>query len=99
MHDCVSGFVSQHIKSIILSKQVCKREGKEEREQKDIILLTSMSLLVCVFVLLPAIVYCRPVPQKAELFWALMPGEQWGMVLYKTDMGKNTKDTYVIIIQ
>lgn len=40
MHDCVSGFVSQHIKSIILSKQVCKRQGKEEREQKDIILLT-----------------------------------------------------------
>lgn len=77
MHDFVSGLVSNKKKDHSVQTSV-QRLGKRRREQKDIIPLTSMSLLVCVcvIVLLPSIVYCHPVPQKAELFWARTPEEQ-----------------------
>lgn len=63
MHDCVSGLVGQHT-VIILCKPVCKRQRKEEREQRDNLLL-SMHVLesVCVCVLQPSIVYCQPASQ------------------------------------
>lgn len=46
MHDCVSGLVSQHTEVSFCPNQ-CVKDSKEEREQRDILLL-SMHVLVCV---------------------------------------------------
>lgn len=87
MHDFVSGLVSNKKKDHSVQTSV-QRLGKRRREQKDIIPLTSMSLLVCVCDCTITL-YCLLSPCATESRTVLGKGtrrteEEWYKTVTKT---------------
>lgn len=73
------GWFVSNKKKVSFCPNKCAKTGKKGKRTKghySAYVNEFVGMCVCVFVPLPSIVYCHPVPQKAELFWAWTPEEQ-----------------------